>query len=282
MTNKLSTLLLICIFISCKKNIEKEPLCDSKNMPLLKDQIVGKWNAIGFIDGYNSFKVPVEFKNDGTITTPTELIERHYSDLGILHDYYSWKGSTTELNSVFLKPYDKDGFGYVYEYEALSKNCDRINLAFRGNRLILYKDSYKIPATCASDTAKGNADNWLVGKWNYTIKKNPYYENLVLKTPKGQIEFKNDFTIVDSNPFGLSDILPLTVDKNNPTPLKLIWFGEQYSGYFKLNFFIFGGQNTDNVYKQTGYCPCTITQYSCDKIVFLTCLQHEVTIERIK
>jgi hypothetical protein len=275
-------LFMILFLINCKKNIDKEPICDSKNLPLLKEQIVRKWNAIGFVDGYNGFKVPLEFKADGTINTPIDFIERNYSDLGILHDYYTWKGSTTELNSVFLKPYDKDGFGYIYEYETLSKNCDRINLAFRGNRLILYNDSYKIPSICDADTSKGNADNWLVGKWNYSIKKNSYYENLVIRNPKGVVEFKNDFTIADSNTFGLIDVLPSINPKTTLTQQKLIWFGEQYSGYYKLRFYIFAGQNADIVYKDLDNCFCMITQVSCDKIVFQTCQEHEITLNRIK
>jgi hypothetical protein len=270
------------MFISCKKKIEEEPACSSKDIPVLKEQIVGKWNSVGFIDGYNGFKVPLEFKSDGTIVTPIEFIERHYSDLGILHDYYTWKGSTTELNSVFFKPYDKDGFGYVYEYETLSKSCDRINLSFRGNRLILYNDKYKTPAICGADTSKGNADNWLIGKWNYTIKKNQYYENLVVRTPKGVLEFKNDFTMVDSNPFGLTDILTVVSQKNINTPKKFIWFGEQYGGYYKFKFYIFAGQREDIVYKDLDNCFCTITNVSCDRIIFKTCQEHEITLDRIK
>ena len=270
------------MFISCKKNIDKEPICDSKNMPILKEQIIAKWNAVGFIDGYNGFKVPLEFKADGTIVTPIEFIERHYSDLGILHDYYTWKGSTTELNSVFLKPYDKDGFGYVYEYETLSKSCDRINLSFRDNRLILYNNSYKIPAICGVDTSKGNADNWLIGKWNYSIKKNRYYENLNVRNQKGTVEFKNDFTIIDSNSFGLIDILPLFDYKSAVAPRKFIWFGEQFGGFYKFKFYIFAGQNADVVYKDLDNCACTIIEVACDKIVFNTCQDHEVTLTRIK
>lgn len=266
---------------ACKENVETSPACNPKAIPALSKHLVGKWNTIGAIANVIGMRSTMELNENGSINSPIEFIDYSYVDRGIKHDFFDWKVSTKEPNYVFFRPYDKGSDGFLYPYFADVISCDRVDFVAVSGRLTLYKDNYKIPALCGADTSKGNIENWLIGKWNYTIVQYPYAQSNLIRTPKGIVDFNNDFTITDSNPYGIVDAISTNdLQTGTSKPTKLMWM--KVGGTEKEYFFILGNQNQDVYYEETGDGFCGATTISCNKIIFETRQGHEVTLDRIK
>jgi hypothetical protein len=279
---KKTILLLVSmsIFYACRENVETNPNCDSNSILTLDQHLAGKWNTIGSVNLSIGMKSIIDFNENGTVQTQIDFIDVKYADRGILHEAYRWRMNKYNSNSIGIIASDRGSSDFGHEFITNSITCDRIDLGSSDNRLILYKDNYKIAGICGSDTTNGNAENWLIGKWNYNIVQNPGYTEKLIRTPRGIVEFKNDFTISDSNPFGIFDAFSNVIINRVNTIPKLIWHGDNF---IKSTFFIFGNQNNNNgYYTDAEYSRCILSSTSCDKIIFETDYGHKITLERLK
>jgi hypothetical protein len=283
---KKSSILLssILLFWACKENVESTPACNPKAIPALGQHLVGKWNMVSHVNYDIGMKSPVEFNNDGTIKTSIEFADYIFIVKGLVHDFFAWKVGATGTKSLFIRPYEKGSDGYTFEYQPTYISCDRVDFYSNPGNISLYKDNYQIQQICGADTSKGDVENWLIGKWNYTIVQEPNYysETNLIRTPKGVVEFKNDFTLTDSNPYGIVDAM--TAQSKSTwikKPINFIWF--KAVNETKEKFFIFGDRDKDGYYQDTGTGVCILQSVSCDKIVFQAALPgHEITLVRVK
>jgi hypothetical protein len=271
----------ILLFWACKENLENTPACNPKAILSIEKHLVGKWNTVGSIDVNVGYKSVMEFRNDGTVITPTQFLKYGFFANGLTFDSFKFQRHP-QVNWIIFKGYSKTNgegdFDYQPDYDIA---CDRVNLLSSDGRLTLYKDNYKIPALCGADTSKGNVETWLLGKWNYSIQQEPNFEPNIIRTPKGIVEFKDDFTVSDSNPFGIVDAVSAYQKQYLKTkPTKLIWF--KIGGNEKDLFFMFVSQETNQYYADNGQGICALQSVSCDKIVFYTTPGHLVTLNRVK
>jgi hypothetical protein len=286
------SIILLCsilLFWACKENVESTPACNPKAIAVLNQHLVGKWNMVGALDVKAGFTSVIEFKNDGTIDSPTQFLNYNFfarNYFNILEPLSNFKYEyIPKTKTLLLKGSAKDGRKAEYDYfPDINVSCDRVDLLSGSGRLSLYKDNYKIPVICGADTSKGNVETWLVGKWNYSIEQYPYQESNLIRTPKGIVEFKDDFTVADSNPFGIVDALTADEKQNWKTkPHKIMWF--KIGGNEKDLFFMFASQSNNQYYAEnidniTGICYLQLV--SCDKIIFNTSLGHDLTLNRVK
>jgi hypothetical protein len=68
-------------------------------------------------------------------------------------------------------------------------------------------------------------------------------------------------------------------EERKSTQTRLIWFGERKD---KTILYLYGDENTDNVYDETGPGKCQIEYINCDKIKIMFPFGHEMTLERVK
>ena len=280
---KKSIILIVSILLcwACKENVETSPACNPKAIAPLGQHLVGKWNTVGSIDVNVGFKSVMELKNDGTVLTPTQFLNYGFFSQGYTYDSFKFEPNP-KINWILFKgnskTYGEGGYDYLPDNDIA---CDRVNLLSSFGRLTLYKDNYKIPALCGADTSKGNVENWMLGKWNYSIVQEPNYEPNIIRTPKGIVEFKDDFTVSDSNPFGIVDAISAYQKEYLKTkPTKLLWF--KIGGNEKDYFFMFASQENNQYYQDNGQGICALQSVSCDKIVFYTTPGHLVTLNRVK
>jgi hypothetical protein len=278
----------ILLFWACKESVESTPACDPKAIAVLNKHMVGKWNTVGSLDVNAGFKSSIEFKNDGTISSPTQFLNYGFFNSGAFEIQQPLNNFRYEYlpkdKAIIFKGKAKDAIedAEYYYVPDVNVSCERVDLLSGAGRLTMYKDNYKIPALCGADTSKGNIENWLVGKWNYSIQQYIGAEPNVIRTPKGIVEFKDDFTVADSNPFGIVDALTANYKEYWRTkPHKIIWF--KVGGAEKTIFFMYASQSNNQYYADNGTGLCYLQSVSCDKIVFKTyAREHIVILTRVK
>jgi hypothetical protein len=262
----------VLLFWACKENIESSPACNPKAIPALGQHLIGKWNTVGAIDVNVGFKSVMEFKNDGTVNTPTQFLNYGFFTQGNTFDSFKFEYNAKTKWILFKGNSKTFGEG---EYDYIPDGISSYG------RLTLYKDNYRIPALCGADTSKGNVENWMLGKWNYSIEQESSYEPNIIRTPKGIVEFKDDFTVSDSNPFGIIDALTIYEKQYWRTkPNRIMWF--KIGGTEKELFFMFASQTNNQYYGDNGQGICALQSVSCDKIIFYTTPGHLVTLNRVR
>ena len=277
----------ILLFGACKENVESTPACDPKAIAVLNKHMVGKWNMVGSFDVDAGFKSVIEFKNDGTINSATQFLNYSFYTFGVFAIQEPLSNFRYQYvpkdKAILFKGIAKGAANDAeyYFFPDANVSCDRVDFLSTTGRLSIYKDNYKIPAICGADTSKGNIENWLVGKWNYSIEQYPYQESNLIRTPKGIVEFKDDFTVADSNPYGIVDALTATEKQDWRTkPNKIMWF--KVGGNEKDIFLMFASQSNNQYYGDNDSGLCFLQSVSCDKIVFDTSRGHSVTLNRVK
>lgn len=275
------------MFWACKETVDNTPACNPKAIPALGQHLVGKWNMVGSFNVNAGFKSVIEFKNDGTINSATQFLNYSFYTFGVFKIQEPLSNFRYEYlpkdKEILFKGIAKGAANDAPFYFSPDVNvsCDRVDLLSTTGRLTFYKDNYKIPAICGADTSKGNIENWLVGKWNYSIEQYPYPVLNLIRTPKGIVEFKDDFTVADSNPYGIVDALTATEKQDWRTkPNKIMWF--KVGGTEKDIFLMFASQSNNQYYAENSPGICYLEYVSCDKIVFFTSSFHTVTMNRVK
>ena len=277
MKNSIIIIVSIMLCWGCNDSADNSPACDSKSVPALKQHLVGNWNVVGSLYGQIGYKTTMEFKNDGTFQAPIDITDQTYIAQENIHGINTWKISKIDSKVMITEGYEKGSTGIQFDYLAENIICDRVDFATTGGRLSFYKDNYKIPAICGADTSKGNIENWLVGKWNYVITPYIGTNPATIRTPKGIVEFKSDFTLTDSNSYGLADAFEYyDIDKIKP-----IYMWMSVNKVDPLSFVILANNTKSKYYKSTDSGFCQVTYMSCNKIVFSSYQDHTITLNRI-